>query len=723
MHAFVGLWDPRSLGQGNALPWQTYAVAAQVVGIVVFGPSVGLAVWIAALEFGAAVGCGLMLAAFGVRSQPARFTAALFYALGPVVFTRIAAGHLAYLLAYALLPLAVCFARQTIEARRMTAAVVLGVVVGIAGCQVQFFAIAVLAIVPLAAVVPRAAGWPWRLALAAGIAVSVQLQALLPLALSSTASMYAGQPALLSFEYNNSSPFTSAPIMLGYFTHYYDSHALAGAFVALYALLAAAVVAGMFAGWRAGVYGLVLIAIGTLLTAGLYGPLSPVFGWGFVHVTAFAVFRDLHYFAALTALGIALSLGVGLQRLPVLCALPAMALVGWIVAPTLTGSDLRDILVPPAYVNDTLDDMRAVAERGPGRVLWVPAEEPVGMLSARNEGRDFSAYGPAGNPSVSDDYQNPQLAYAVARLRAGSPDWNALSAMNVRYVVFRRYLRSGRVDNFGTGFPMAFEGLTDAALGRFLARAPQLVSVRRSALSHVYELPGNAGATYLAVANPDARRYSELAPHDVAIEAPGAASLHVHASALTADPRADWVAGTLGWRYRPWLPDSIYPFVWTLSARPLAMDLPAGSACLMAAALPRGATLRAGAVSSGVRGAWKRYPVAPADRSFGDVLSPNAGDVTALADRTCDPSSESASRRRSVFVFASGYDAGWRAVGDGRLIPPQLANGWMMAWDAPAASERLLYLPAIAQAVGIALMLLVLAVAVPLARRADARTL
>ena len=26
---------------------------------------------------------------------------------------------------------------------------------------------------------------------------------------------------------------------------------------------------------------------------------------------------------------------------------------------------------------------------------------------------------------------------------------------------------------------------------------------------------------------------------------------------MTADPRIDWVEGTFGWRYRPWLPDSI----------------------------------------------------------------------------------------------------------------------------------------------------------------------
>ncbi|HEY5425032.1 MAG TPA: hypothetical protein VIJ77_00630, partial [Candidatus Tumulicola sp.] len=220
---------------------------------------------------------------------------------------------------------------------------------------------------------------------------------------------------------------------------------------------------------------------------------------------------------------------------------------------------------------------------------------------------------------------------------------------------------------------------------------------------------------YLARTNPNARLYSELAPHEVALEPPGTPRLHLRASAVTADPRLDWVAGTLGWRYRAWLPDSIYPFVWTLSGRPLSFAPPAGGACVLAAALPHGAGLRV-ATTTAVRGAWKRYAfAAPAG-----TLIPHGGDVTALADGTC-PSGVTPPAPRSVFVFASGYDAGWRAWRAGRPVAPEVANGWMMAWDSAAASERLTYLPALLQLAGLGLMVVVLSVAVPLARRADAR--
>lgn len=717
LHAFIGLWDERSLGQGNALPWQTYAVVLQAAIVFAFGPATGLAVWIAALEFAAGVGCIRMLASFGVRAQPARFTAALLYALGPVAFTRIAAGHLAYVLAYALLPLAIAFGREAIERRRALAAVALGITIGVAGCQIQFLAIAWLAVLALLAFVPRAGGWIGRLAVAAGICIAIQLQALLPLAFSSTASLYAAQPALLSFEYNNSSPPASAIVMLGYFTHYYESHALIGASAALYGLLIGSALLAVWSTWRAGLYAVALIAAGAALTSGLYGPLAGALAWSFETVPAFAVFRDLHYFAALTAVGLALALGLGLQRLRALFTVPALALVVWAIAPALTAGGIRELLVPRQYVADTLADMRAVAQHGPGRVLWLPAEEPLGLVGARNQGRDFTAYGPSGNPSVSDDYQNPQLAYALATLRAGRPDWSAFATMNVRYVVIRTYVQSRRLNNFGTGFPMAFQGLGDGDEGRLVRTSPGLIRLRATTLSSVYELRGFAGATYLARVDGNAKLFSELTAHAVAIDPADAPSLNLQASPLTADPRTDWVEGTLGWRYRPWLPDSIYPFVWTLSKRSLDFGLPSGVDCVVASALPRGAALRAGAEELSVRGAWRRYALS---RSGATSLSldPAEHDVTAVATSPC-AARPMPTAPRAAFVFASGYDAGWRAIDGGRLVPPVLANGWMMAWAARTASERLVYLPAYLQLAGLLLSAIVLAVAIPLARRAD----
>lgn len=715
LHAFAGLWDERALGQGNALPWQTYAVVSQVGSILIFGTSLGLAVWIAGVETVAALACVLMLAQFGVRSQPARFAAALLYALGPVTFTRVAAGHLAYLLAFALLPLAIYFAARTVARGGAVAAVALGVTIGAAGCQIQFLAIAWLAVALLPPALPRAAGWSWRLALAFALSLCVQLQALLPQIWSSTASIYAAQPALLNFEYNNSSQPASAAVMLGYFTRYYESHALAGAFAVLYVLVAGAIAIALWARVRVGVYAAVLAACGFALTAGLYGPLSEPLAWTFRNVAAFAVFRDLHYFAALTALGASLALGVALARLPRPVAYLSLLPVLWVVAPALIAGELRELLVPRAVVEDTLADMRAVSTRGPGRVLWLPAEEPEGLRDARNRGRDVSAYGPSGNPSVSDDYQNPQLAYAIATLRDGRPDWNAFAAMDVRYFVVRPYVESARLKNFGAGVPMAFRGASDRDVGALLQRSPQLVRVRASALSQTYELPAAFGERYLARVDANTRLYSQLGPRAVVIDR-SRVRLQLHASALTADPRDDWVAGTLGWRFRPWLPDSIYPFVWTVSGQPLTFRVPANERCLLAGALPQGATLHTGARSLAIRGAWRSYRLDPADSDR--ILLPAIGDVTAVASGPCDSAPQTAAGA-TAFVFAGAYDAGWRALESGRPVAPELANGWMMAWDARAGGAPLIYLPAYAQGAGIAATLIAVVAAFALARRRD----
>jgi hypothetical protein len=431
----------------------------------------------------------------------------------------------------------------------------------------------------------------------------------------------------------------------------------------------------------------------------------------FEHASYAAVFRDLHYFAALTAVGMALGIGAGLQRLPLPVSLAVFALAAYVATPLLSGSGLRDVIVPQAYVSDALADTQAAVAGGPGRVLWLPAEEPLGLTGAANSGRDFTAYGPASNPSVSDDYQNPQLAYAIATLRSGRPDWNAFAQLNIRYLVMRTYVRSARRMNFGTGFPMAFEGLGDAALGRLVAGSRVLHLVRQSPLSSVYAFPGNAGFTYVAESDANAMLYSELRRNAVAVP-PYPSVPTLRASRETANPRNAWVDGTLGWRYAAWLPDSIYPFVWTLSRTPL--DLGESRDCVLAGALPRGASIR-GERALHVRGTWKRY--AFGQRHEASFL-PSAGDVSAIAQGPCGPND---APRASGFVFASGYDSGWRAIGRGRIVAPLLANGWMMVWDARLVPLRLVYLPAFLQLAGIVVAIGVLVASVRIARAADVK--
>lgn len=713
LHGFIGLWDDRALGQANALPWQTYAVATQTASILIFGPSVGLAIWIAGTVFLGAWRCGAMLERFGVARLSARMIGAALFAFGPVPFTRIAAGHLAYLLAYALLPWAIELAHETISGRHVRSCIALGFVVGLSACQIQFYAIDGLAIALLIPFVSRSAGWFGRLAAAGALSIAVQLQALLPMLGSATPSLYLGQRAILSWEYNNSSPFGAALVGLGYFTHYYESHALAFAAIALYVVLGVGLVFGIVAARQPSLYAVALVAVGTLGTAGLYGPASGILSWLFTHTAYATVFRDLHYFAALVAIGTSLLAGFALQRFRALVPLFAV-LALWIAIPELSGNAIGDLVVPKPYVNDTLADMRAIASAGRGRVIWLPAEEPVGLRDRKNWGRDFAAYGPAGNPSASDDLQNPQMAYALATLRAGHPDWNAFTSMGVRYLVYRNYVRSvAPEDNLGTGFRIAYWTLDDGGVGRLLAHDNHVAIIRRSERSNVYELPLDSSIVRAATADPNAMLFSELKPGTFAI-ADRTVPLDIQPSTSTADPRAGWVAGRIGWRYRSWMPDSIYPFVWTVSAQPLSFALPPKTACVLAGADPA-ATLRAGSRLKRLRGSWKRRPLSATSQPI--TVTPQSG-VAGVATVAC-PRKE---RKRSVLIVAGGYDAGWRKLEKSRFIAPQLANGWMMAWDSRLARAPLIYLPALLQALGFAVAVLAFAGALALSASSEARS-
>ncbi|HEU5479033.1 MAG TPA: hypothetical protein VFU90_04330, partial [Candidatus Tumulicola sp.] len=132
-----------------------------------------------------------------------------------------------------------------------------------------------------------------------------------------------------------------------------------------------------------------------------------------------------------------------------------------------------------------------------------------------------------------------------------------------------------------------------------------------------------------------------------------------------------------------------------------------------------GSRLRSESEGVEVRGSWKPYTLGRAGAPA--ALAPAAGDVSAVASRPCPALTAAPEVPKTAFVFASGYDAGWRARAGGRFVAPMLANGWMMAWDAAAASQPLAYLPAYLQAAGFAIAVVVLAGAFGLARRADAR--
>jgi hypothetical protein len=689
LHGFVGMWDDRALGQPNLLPWQGYAVLPQAALVLALGPSYGLAAWIVILEAGAAAAFIAMLRAFGITSRVSAYSAALLYAVGPVFFTRLQAGHFAYLVGYALLPLVVALARRLAAGTRARTILLLGVLFGLSCSQIQFLFIAPLAVAVLAACTPELRGRRRELLAAAAVGLALQLPLLLPLALSGAANIYENQRALVSWEYNLSAYPANAAVMLGYFTHYYESHAVSWIAFVLYPLCGSAFVVAFAARRRLAAFAALLWLFGWVATSGLYGPLSVPLAWAFERAPIAGVFRDLNYFAALTSLGICLAVAIALNARAILAAayLPLVAIV---VLPAAMGAGLGDLIASPRWISDSLSDMQAIQSHGPGRVVWLPAEEPLGPVNGSHAGRDLVAYAPSGNATVSFGSENRALAYALWRLREGEPEWQLFSRMGIRYLVDRHYLR---IADLASRMPIPLTHL-------------RLALLRSSPYSDVYELPAGARATLSSVSASAAMLFSELEDGSVALLPARTPSLNVGTSVESADPRRGWVSSAVTLRAPPWLFDSIYPFAWTASAEPEALQIPTGVRCLLIAA-PSGAELSLNVSSYAVRGTWKRYFVG--DGSGGNALLRPHG-LTAIARVPCDIPEAAASSRR-YFVMSQTYDAGWRVLARGRMIAPTLADGWMMAWPLEDDGAPAIYLPAVAQVIGLIAGALIIAFA------------
>jgi hypothetical protein len=698
LQGFAGLWDGRAFGSPNLLAWQTYVVVVQVALVLAFGSVYGLAIWIVALEGVAAASLIAMLREFGIRSRLALYGAAALYAFGPVAFTRLQAGHLAYLAAYALLPLCVYLASSLATNPQRRTVILLGLAFGLACSQIQFAVIVPLAVAAALPCMPRGRRIARGFATAAAIGVAVQLQAYLPLLLGAAARVYESKPPLLRWETNLSAPPLQAAVLLGYFPHYYETHAPGWIAVVVAALLASALAIAFARRRRLFACAAILWVVGALLVSGLDGLLSAPLAWAFSHLTFAGIFRDLNYFSALTSLGICLAVATAIDAFPPAAA-AYLPMVAAIVAPMALGAGIAGIVVPTAWIDDTLSDARIIAAHGPGRVLWLPSGEQIGPLRASNSGRDIASYEQPSNEAVAP-VNSRELAYAVALLRAGRPQWSRFALLGVRYAVVRAYLQQAPASQ-------------DARIPAGMLEGARRIA--HSAYSDVYELPQAATQTNVRLARPDAMLFSELRGDANAVLASNAVGPALPVSVQSDDPRAGWISSALSSSAPPMLADSIYPYVWTLSPQPLAFVVPDGARCVFAASTG-GATLEYAGRTSIVRGFWKRYDIGGASSPSRAVVRPRG--LTAIARQPCDALSRTVPR--VVVMTQTTYDPTWRAIGPHSFDAPLLANGWATAWSLARAASPRVYLPAVAQALGFLIGALTLAFAFLYRRREEA---
>ena len=409
-------------------------------------PKIVLVVFLVATGAAAFVGAArLASAALPIQGAWAPF-GGLLYLGSPVFFNKLVAGHYFYLGAYALLPWGLYYLIHDSDFVWWRSGLRSGVVLALAGMQVQF-----LVFGPLLAL---GAGLVYgRLRSAALAACVVLVTALGQL----TNFIAVNAPVTLSslvtiphWIMNNSSSLQEALRGIGYFPHYYEAVASGFQLQALWTIPLLAVIGAVGSKDRLrALCWLVLGLFGVVVMSGAKGPLALPIAAAF-HWAPVSIFRELYHFGVIPALAFAV-LGVAAlnraQESRWFYAVPtfllaALAFVG--CAPLFAHAYAAEL---PQY--DFSATVRAVLDHvspGGGRLLWLPAQQPI-QVSGAVGGVDPMTWPDNRIQTLSEPLPSGTLAYAVAELqiddRAAA---DALANVGVGYVAVRPRFASGAYD-------------------------------------------------------------------------------------------------------------------------------------------------------------------------------------------------------------------------------------------------------------------------------------
>jgi len=651
-------WQPwLDDGMGRPNPFPTALPYFVVMGWAtsLLAPRVELALFLVAI-FVAAFGFATLFArrAFGLGW--AAYACGVLYLVGPVVLTKLVAGHLSYLQAYAVFPLFALGLREGAHSVRWSAAGALAAAV--TALQAQFLGFdAAYALLALACGAVRPAGVA-RVAL-----LGVPL--VLPVLIGPTVNALGGAGTLspehanVAWEVAQSSDPLLAIVGLGYFTHYVNDLTVAGTagLIAVVPLLALAgvVATRLSADARALVASL---AAGWLVVAGLNGPLGPVLAALFEHVTPASLFRELYDATVLIWFPLAVLAAVALQRLGGVTLAAATVALGVALAPPWAAYGGYFTAAPSP---ERLARVAALADSdaAPGRVVWWPALQPIGPASNRQGGSDPLARTRLAGELPLYEYQ-PDGTDGAAVSLAANGRWDAarrdFAWLGVRHVVVREGLVS-----FASGAPRATPGPGGA-----------LEAVGSSGSFTVYRVGGARGLVTVEPGVPDAapppRPYApsrtETVPRPDAIvaafpyiwETPAAASCGPDAviggGATLAGAGGPWIfAAPPGQDDCRWRPAS------SLAAQPRTLFVAGGSAD-----------------SPGPPGTRPRSPLATATS-----LRERPGHWAAVVDAP----------RAGLLVVRTAYDARWRAEADGRDLGPPREWFGFPAWPIGAGRHAI----------------------------------
>ncbi len=660
VNELTGGWLPAGFGQLNAHP-TTYAIALPIALVMwLFGPLGALALFTFAIGWL----CVRNAAKVSQRWSAGTLAAAgigLFALFNPWVYNEVVAGHLVMVLAYAG---TIGLAGEMLRGSNASP-VRLALWLVLVESQLQFFILAMLALVIFAS---RTKKW---LPPAAGVILALPTI----VGLLAARGTIVRTPYSLAWQVYQSVPPGALAALGGYFPGYGDRLGLA-AEVAVWAVLALALVGVVVARSRAVIAAAVTVVALFVIIAGTQGPFAAPYSWAVHNVPETGVFRELYDLAGLFAAAVILpaSAALGALRPARYVALAAgLALVAtWAAAPP---SDL--------WIGASSYPHPRIAAPAFSRVALLPAFQPLGLRDAGGDGADPDARAYPGNVAVLNEYlpQYPvDMALALFERRG---DVEPLRALGVAAIVSRSWLisRANQRIVLLAPPPPTYSGVT--ARVRYLADPLPLLSTCDAA--RVVGLPNrlDACAVFFGDAGP---------PY------PAVRALSAHADSV--DPRNDWIDARLAFANEPALAQSLGG-VYTLSRAPYRID--SGSFVL---AFVRGRLNDSGGRTVLIgRGEFVWLPV-PANgesvvcsgecelvavaRSLPALATAAKSTISATAFRSLTPwlYVVTGADAGGVLRFNERYDGAWAALRGWRVLPhmrvDMAANGWLVGGPSTA---------------------------------------
>ena len=688
---YLSPWFERNLGQIDPLP-HANPVLAVLYMIASLSPTIALRGFLFLVVLFAGIGADIAAReAFLVESRPARLAAGITYMASPFLATKLASGHLLFLLDAAVLPFAIVAYTKARDGNPRWWAIC-GLCIGGLLANPQLAAM-YLALLPLLSIGnnTRPAVWIGLWLLAAAIEA--------PLIFTSLISYHSGELTnelqLHEWFANESVPWQHALDATTYFNNYYL--AIAGpATVAAWQWLGAlfflvAIVGG-------GV--LRKLAVGAfffgLLASGIHGPLGTPVGMLMVRFPPLLLFRELYDLLGLAPLvmagGCAKAVEFVLQpvRSPLAQRSVAAAIVTVLVIfawPVVQGGAAR--LVPLTNVarwQSGIDTVVALPDTA--RALWLPAIVPLGPAGSPG-GADPFELEIGDHPSAQSYHPTGIFAYAAALAdERGDLPPNLARRLGIGVVVSRPGVVVDALKNkaHAIGGPLAPP-----------ARPPQLIS-GAGPLALAHGTPACEPALRSEMEDDFAYvRCTNMEPTFVPKE---------NAWTSPDDPTRGWVDGERWIALSSQLANPRWPVLFTLSRKPYLLSL-ARPGVLLAYA-PNGLELDGERIIGARR--WQRVMLTEGNHTAQPVTGLCA--ISAVLPETDNSSIATAAIETelgamlsdriggnyrgwlpphplSLLVLREGWSPYWRAYVDGALVgSPLTADGFANGWLLPPSRHR-----------------------------------